>query len=140
MRPIKSFALATFVVVLLGTPGPHPYAAHVAAAPVVPESGSAEANDANAPLSRTRFELVVLRAAKQLIAYRLDTISGETWSLAGISLIRIKEKGPVPQGNFELAVIPTKDGKQHWLVRMDRRSGSMWYATNNQWTSYAENP
>lgn len=117
------------------------WAAHTTPPTVVmPAQTSPDADDPNSPLPLTRFELVSLRANRQLVAYRLDTITGETWSLSGTSLVRIKERGPIPQGNYMLAVVPTKDGKQHWLVRIDRRSGSMWYATNNQWANYNENP
>ena len=98
------------------------------------------ADDSNAALSGGRYDLVVRRTNKDLVAYRLDRITGETWSLDGTSLIRIKERGPIAQGIYKLAIVPTKDRKQNWVVRIDRKSGSMWYATNNQWVPYSENP
>jgi hypothetical protein len=124
-------------VALLSAAGP---AAHAAAPSADQEANLSAANNANADLSGARYDLVVRRTNKDLVAYRLDRVTGETWSLDGTSLVRIKERGPIAQGNYKLAVVPTKDGKQNWVVRMDRKSGGMWYATNNQFVPYNENP
>jgi hypothetical protein len=102
------------------------------------EIGRAGAADAGS--GTQRYALAALRAGKELLVYRIDTLTGETWSVLETAITPVKEKDRIPQGSYELAVIPTKDGRGHWAVRIDRNSGRMWYATENQWLPYQETP
>ena len=72
--------------------------------------------------------------------YRLDTITGQTWTVNETALDRIKESGPLPEGNFDLEVVPVKGDREHWVVRIDRKTGRMWYASEGRWQAYSEKP
>ena len=121
-------AVATFAWALL--------AMQVRAEPSPEEIGRAGAT----PGEPDRYSLAVLRDGKDLLVYRLDTLTGRTWSVLDTAIVPVKEKESIPKSSYELAVISTKDGRGHWAVRIDRRTGRMWYATENQWLPYQENP
>jgi hypothetical protein len=92
----------------------------------------------SATASGAAYALATLRSGKELLVYRINVQTGETHGVIDTSLKRVEEKTPPPRGDYELALVPTKDGRAHWAVRLDRLSGRMWYATQNQWVEYAK--
>jgi hypothetical protein len=100
------------------------------------QPAAAQKGEAAPAQKRADYELRIIRVGNTFQGVRFKVSSGEAWLMAGSKYEKIPETGPIPAGDYDIALI-TDD--TNWMAfRIDRLTGATWQLRNNKWNKVKE--
>jgi len=101
-----------------------------------PSSAHAEATYSLASPA-ARFIIRNLPVGKSYYTYRIDTTSGDSWTLDAGKWVKLTDATPPGPGVYDLQLIPL-DPSTFQAVRMDLATGREWYLSYPKWIQFTE--
>jgi hypothetical protein len=88
------------------------------------------------PAPAARFIVRTTQVNVSWASVKIDTATGDGWTLVGTKWQKITDTAAPPAGNYDILILELRD-HSYMIMRVEQISGRTWLLNNNQW---AEDP